>query len=193
MKSSIDRAGEPAQLRVPGNREFCAGRARRRGREALWARQVFTLISTALALRERLALPHREGLCQWAVARFINTPHTPHPQREVRRPQPEGEKNLGAFAPTLPGRAAPHVMALRCATLPPEASAVGGKSPGPGREVAASRGSLLWEKQGPFPGSTSASQGAPGSLTAGREGQAAGCLDGQRDFLPQGHRQCRPE
>lgn len=92
MKSSIDRAGEPTQLRVPGNREFCAGRARRRGREALWARQVFTLISTALALRERLALPHREGLCQWAVARFINTPHTPHPQRGAQAPARGGEE-----------------------------------------------------------------------------------------------------
>lgn len=91
MKSSIDHAGEPAQPWVPGNREFSAGRAARREREALWAREVFTLISAASVLREILALLYREGPCQWAGGQVRQY----HPRKEVCRPPPKGKKNLG--------------------------------------------------------------------------------------------------
>lgn len=46
--------------------------------------------------------------------------------------------------------------------------------PGPGREAAASRGSLLREKQRPYPRSTSSLSGSSWP-------------EGRRDFLPQGH------
>lgn len=104
MKSSIDRAGEPTQLRVPGNREFCAGRARRRGREALWARQVFTLISTALALRERGWLfptgkDSVSGL--WPGSLTPPTHHTP--RERCAGPSPRGRRIWGHLLPTCQG------------------------------------------------------------------------------------------
>lgn len=90
------------------------------------------------------------------VARFVSTT----PEREVCRPQPKGKNRLGTygwpkipFAPTLPGPAAPRAMGHSFGALgltsPQKPQLQEETLPGPGREAAASRGSLLREKQAP--------------------------------------------
>lgn len=154
MKSSIDHAGEPAQPWVPGNREFSAGRAARREREALWAREVFTLISAASVLREILALLYREGPCQWAGGQVRQY----HPRKEVCRPRPRGRRIWGQLAgtkcPLLPPCQSLLPLTPRAFSVPrfPQKPQLQEETlPGPGGEAAASRGSLLREKQGPYP------------------------------------------
>lgn len=64
---------------------------------------------------------------------------------------------LNAFCTHPAEPAVPHVTGLRCATrlrcalLPPKASAAGGNSPRAWQTSSSSQGSLLREKQGPYP------------------------------------------
>lgn len=159
MKSSIDRAGEPAQPRVPRNREFSSGRAGRKGRQALQAREVFTLMDAALVPRERRLFSTGEDPISGPVARFISST----PDRDVQAPARAGkEKDWGAIwlaqdaLCSYPTRAccpschgAFEVPPFPSLSLKPQLQEE--TLPGPSRVAAASQGSLLWEKQGPYP------------------------------------------
>lgn len=167
MKSSIDRAGEPAQPLVPRNREFCAGRAGR-GREALGEGGVY---------HDRC----RSG--PWGEAGSSLQGRTPSvgprpsslapPQGGLCIPQPNGKNELvtlaGTRCPSLPpcqgllplmswGICLAHLPSLRLPT--PQASAAGGNSPRAWQRSISLTGEPAQGKTSPCPASTPSSSGS---------------------------------
>lgn len=62
-------------------------------------REVFTLINTALVLREKLALPHWEALCWWACGQVRKH----HPRERHASPNPKGRRIWGHLLPPCQG------------------------------------------------------------------------------------------